>query len=110
MKKTFSFRNLFLVLLWAYFEQCLSVFNIEFGQVNTGCNIQGKWTIYVFFIFNLLVLLFRLPVFRVVFFSIFQFIGDTTLLRVTVLKQTYKRKKHFKMAKSITRGNIFNGK
>ena len=99
MKKTFSFRNLFLVLLWAYFEQCLSVFNIEFGQVNTGCNIQGKWTIYVFFIFNLLVLLFRLPVFRVVLFSIFQFIGDTTLFHVKILKGRHKSKNSFQYGK-----------
>ena len=28
--------NLFLVLLWTRFAQCLSVFIIEFGQVNTG--------------------------------------------------------------------------
>ena len=29
-------QNLVLVLLWTYFAQCLPVFIIEFGQVNTG--------------------------------------------------------------------------
>ena len=58
----------------------------------------------------LLVLLFRPSVFRVVLFSIFQFIGDTTPFHIMLLKQTYKRKKViFKMAKSITKSNIFNG-
>ena len=37
----------------------------------------------------------RPSVFRVVFFSIFQFIDDTTLLRVTILNQTYKVRKQF---------------
>ena len=29
-------QNLFLVLFWAYFTQCLSVFIIEFRQANIG--------------------------------------------------------------------------
>lgn len=52
--------------------------------------------------------LFRLLVFRIIFLSLSQFIGDTRLFRVTILKQTCKRKK--KVAKSITERNIFNDK
>ena len=44
---------------------------------------------------NLFSSFFRPPVFTVVFFSIFYYIGDTTLFCVTILKQTYKRKKQF---------------
>ena len=33
---TIVLQNLFLVLRWTYFAQCLSAFIIEFGQVNTG--------------------------------------------------------------------------
>ena len=29
-------QNIFLVLLWTYFAQCLPVFTTEFQQVNTG--------------------------------------------------------------------------
>ena len=47
------------------------------------------------FILILLVLTFRPLVFRVSFFSIFQFIGDATHFRVTILKQTNKREKQF---------------
>ena len=56
------FQFYFLVL------QCLSVFIIEFGQVNTGWKDQEKWKIYVFFTFNLLVPLFRPSRFRMVLF------------------------------------------
>ena len=73
----------------------LFVFIIDFEQVNTGWEDKVKWKIYVISILIPLVPLFRLLVFRVVFFSIFQFIGDTTLFRVTILKQTYTKKKQF---------------
>ena len=43
----------------------LSVFIVEFGQVNTVWKGEVKWKICVFFIFNLLVPLFRLSLFRV---------------------------------------------
>ena len=38
---------------------------------------------------------FRPLVFRVVFFPVFYFIGETTYFRVTIFKQTYKIKKEF---------------
>ena len=41
------------------------------------------------------------------FFSIFQFIGDTTLFGVTILKQTYKRKKQFSRWQSLQPGKTF---
>ena len=63
---------------WKYFAQCLSVFTIEFGQINIGWKGQVKWEIYVFFIFILLVRLFRPSLFRVVLFSIFQFTEAVT--------------------------------
>ena len=44
--------------------------------------------------------------FRPLVFRVIQFIGDTTLFRITILKQTYKRKKKLKMTKSITRSNF----
>ena len=64
-------QNLFLVSLWTYFAQWFSAFIIEFGQVNTVWKGQVEWKIYVFFIFNLLVPLFRPSLFIVVLFSIF---------------------------------------
>ena len=68
-------QSLFWVLLGTYFAQCFSVFIIEFGQVNTGWKGYVKWKIYVIFLFNFLVPLFRPSLFRVVLFfyiSIYQ--------------------------------------
>ena len=62
---------------------------------NVGIAVEMTMKIYVIFKLILLVPLFRPSVFRVVFFSIFQFVGDTKLFGVTILKQTYKRKKQF---------------
>ena len=59
------------------------------------CKIMVKSWIHVIFVLILLVPLFRPSVFRVVFFSIFQFIRDTTLFSVTIFKQTHKRKNNF---------------
>ena len=65
----------------------------DFEQVNTGWEGELKSKIYVIFQLFILVPLFRPSVFTVVFFSIFQFIGDTTLFGVTILRRTCKRKK-----------------
>ena len=59
----------------------------------------------VLIIFNLLVPLFRPSRFRVVLF-----IRNTTLFHATVLKKRTNGKPIFKMAKSINRSNILNGK
>ena len=50
----------------------------------------------------LFVPLFRPLVFKVVVFFVFQFIWDTTLFRVTIFKQTYKRKNNFQDRKEAT--------
>ena len=53
-----------------------------------------------YFQVNLLVPLFRPLILRVMFFfSIFQFNGDTVLFSVTIVKQTYKRKKQLSKSK-----------
>ena len=62
-------QNLFLVLLWKCSTQGLSVFIIEFEQLNTGRKgLELNWKFHVFFIFDVLVPLFRPSVFRVVLF------------------------------------------
>ena len=69
----------------------LSHFIIDFGQGNTGWESWVKWKIYIVFILILLVPL----VFRVVFFSVLHYLGDTTLFSSTILKKTCKRKRRF---------------
>ena len=54
------------------------VFIIELGQINTGWKGSVKWKIYMFFIFNLLVPLFRPSLDRMVLFSIFEFTEAAT--------------------------------
>ena len=60
-----------------YFAQCFSVFINEFGQVNTVWKGQVKWKTCVFFIFNLLVPLFRPSLFRVVLFFYISIYGSS---------------------------------
>ena len=49
-------------------------------------------------------------VFRVVFFFYIPIYRGYYALPFMILEETYKRKQNFKMAKSITRRNISNGK
>ena len=65
------------------------------GIVKYRLGRLSKMDIYVIFILILLVPLFRSLVFKVVYFSMSQYIGDTTLFRVTIIKQTCKREKQF---------------
>ena len=61
----------------------------------------------LFLILIILVPLFRPSVFRVAFFSIFQFIRDMTLFRVTLSRQTYKWKKNFQNSKQYSQSQQF---
>ena len=86
--------------LWANSVQWLSLFIIDFEQVNTGWDGYIKWKIYVIFKLSLLVPPFRPLTLRVMFFfSMFQFNGDTVLFSVTIVNQTYKRKKQLSKSK-----------
>ena len=66
-----------------------------FEQVNTSWEGRVRSNVYVIFISSLLVRLFRFSVFRVGFFSTYQFISDTTLFSVKISRQTYKTKTQF---------------
>ena len=86
-----------------------SVFNIDFRQVNTNRKGYVKWKIYVFFIFNLLVPLFR-PSEWCFFFYISIYRGYYALPCNDFKGNIQMQKPIFKMPKSVTRSNILNGK
>ena len=76
--------NVFLFLL-LMFNRWMPIERSKYNGISVSFLYQFFW----------LVPLFSPLLFRLVFFSIFQFLGDTTLFRVTIWKQTYKRKKQF---------------